>query len=163
MSKYIYATVYEQFTGLKPPEPKSHKPRRRRGYGHPYRMRLNMQENEQDTEERNEEENGVNSGLIGGTLENSDSINSIDHKYDTARFNDSFDIASANSGNTTERSMKPRSDRARNRTYNRSAKSIFSNTATLQSPAEEKSARAPKVTYKKRRHLLDKGDTLSDA
>ncbi|WP_252179207.1 hypothetical protein [Endozoicomonas sp. 4G] len=46
MSKYIYATVYEQFTGLKPPEPKSHKPRRRRGYGHPYRMRLNMQESE---------------------------------------------------------------------------------------------------------------------
>ncbi|MGI9281364.1 MAG: hypothetical protein ACR2PX_17285 [Endozoicomonas sp.] len=51
MSKYIYATVYEQFTGLKPPEPKSHKPRRRRGYGHPYRMRLNMQESEgQDVE-----------------------------------------------------------------------------------------------------------------
>ncbi|WP_257264875.1 hypothetical protein [Endozoicomonas sp. ONNA2] len=44
MSKYIYTTIYEQFTGLKPPEPKDHKPRRRRGYGHPYRMRLNMQE-----------------------------------------------------------------------------------------------------------------------
>lgn len=45
MSKYIYTTIYEQFTGLKPPEPKDHKPRRRRGFGHPYRMRLNMQEN----------------------------------------------------------------------------------------------------------------------
>ena len=45
MSKYIYTTIYEQFTGLKPPEPKDQKPRRRRGYGHPYRMRLNMQEN----------------------------------------------------------------------------------------------------------------------
>lgn len=45
MSKYIYTTIYEEFTGLKPPEPKDHKPRRRRGYGHPYRMRLNMQEN----------------------------------------------------------------------------------------------------------------------
>lgn len=44
MSKYIYTTIYEQFTGLKPPEPKDQKPRRRRGYGHPYRMRLNMQE-----------------------------------------------------------------------------------------------------------------------
>lgn len=51
MSKYIYATVYEQFTGLKPPEPKSHKPRRRRGYGHPYRMRLNMQESEDHNQE----------------------------------------------------------------------------------------------------------------
>ncbi|WP_448216443.1 hypothetical protein [Endozoicomonas sp. 2B-B] len=51
MSKYIYATVYEQFTGLKPPEPKSHKPRRRRGYGHPYRMRLNMQESEDNIQE----------------------------------------------------------------------------------------------------------------
>lgn len=51
MSKYIYATVYEQFTGLKPPEPKSHKPRRRRGYGHPYRMRLNMQESEDQNQE----------------------------------------------------------------------------------------------------------------
>ncbi|WP_257279996.1 MULTISPECIES: hypothetical protein [unclassified Endozoicomonas] len=51
MSKYIYATVYEQFTGLKPPEPKSHKPRRRRGYGHPYRMRLNMQESEDQNQD----------------------------------------------------------------------------------------------------------------
>lgn len=56
MSKYIYATVYEQFTGLKPPEPKSHKPRRRRGYGHPYRMRLNMQEHEEGIEEGTERE-----------------------------------------------------------------------------------------------------------
>ena len=53
MSKYIYSTVYEEFTGLKPPEPKSHKPRRRRGYGHPYRMRLNMQDSEnQEHDER---------------------------------------------------------------------------------------------------------------
>lgn len=44
MSKYIYTTIYEQFTGLKPPEPKDRKPRRRRGYGHPYRMRLSMQD-----------------------------------------------------------------------------------------------------------------------
>ena len=50
MSKYIYTTIYEQFTGLKPPEPKNHKPRRRRGYGHPYRMRLNMQEDGQPEE-----------------------------------------------------------------------------------------------------------------
>ncbi|MGB1271716.1 MAG: hypothetical protein ACPG5T_06565 [Endozoicomonas sp.] len=54
MSKYIYTTIYEQFTGLKPPEPKNHKPRRRRGYGHPYRMRLNMQEDECQNENDNE-------------------------------------------------------------------------------------------------------------
>lgn len=47
MSKYSYTTVYEEFTGLKPPEPKTSKPRRRRGYGHPYRMRLNMQDENQ--------------------------------------------------------------------------------------------------------------------
>ncbi len=47
MSKYAYTTVYEEFTGLKPPEPKAGKPRRRRGYGHPYRMRLNMQDDVQ--------------------------------------------------------------------------------------------------------------------
>lgn len=51
MSKYIYTTIYEQFTGLKPPEPKNQKPRRRRGYGHPYRMRLNMQDDDQPQEE----------------------------------------------------------------------------------------------------------------
>ncbi len=44
MSKYLYSTVYEEFTGLKPPEPTEIKQRRKRGYGHPYRMRLNMQE-----------------------------------------------------------------------------------------------------------------------
>ena len=49
MSKYAYTTVYEEFTGLKPPEPKAAKPRRRRGYGHPYRMRLNMQDDAQQT------------------------------------------------------------------------------------------------------------------
>ena len=44
MSKYLYQTVYEEFTGLKPPEPTDNKQRRKRGYGHPYRMRLNMQD-----------------------------------------------------------------------------------------------------------------------
>ncbi|WP_330926388.1 hypothetical protein [Candidatus Sororendozoicomonas aggregata] len=50
MSKYSYTTVYEEFTGLKPPEPKTTKPRRRRGFGHPYRMRLSMQEDAQQPE-----------------------------------------------------------------------------------------------------------------
>ena len=44
MSKYLYATVYEKFTGEKPPEPQNAKNRRRRGCGHPYRLRLNMQD-----------------------------------------------------------------------------------------------------------------------
>ncbi|AMO57252.1 hypothetical protein GZ77_16370 [Endozoicomonas montiporae] len=155
MSKYIYATVYEQFTGLKPPEPKSHKPRRRRGYGHPYRMRLNLQEGEQDTQEINNEDDG--------SMEAGDSINSFDHKFEKPRFNDSFEITSANSGIHSEKSMKPRSDRIRNRNYNRSTKSIFSNNAPLQSPSEDKSTRAPKVTYKKRRHFAGQGDSVTDA
>ncbi|PJE78794.1 hypothetical protein CI610_02250 [invertebrate metagenome] len=46
MSKYVYTTVYEEFTGLKPPEPKETKPRRKRGYGHPYRMRLNIKDHQ---------------------------------------------------------------------------------------------------------------------
>lgn len=154
MSKYIYATVYEQFTGLKPPEPKSHKPRRRRGYGHPYRMRLNMQE-EQDTQEINNDEEG-------GSLEAGDSIHTIDHKFDKPRFNDSFDIASANTGIHSETSMKPLSDRMRNRNYNRSGKSILSNNATFQNPSEDKPARAPKVTYKKRRHFVGQNDSITD-
>ncbi|UYM16987.1 hypothetical protein [Endozoicomonas euniceicola] len=156
MSKYIYATVYEQFTGLKPPEPKSHKPRRRRGYGHPYRMRLNMQE-EQDTQEINNDEEG-------SSLEAGDSIHTIDHKFDKPRFNDSFDI---NSGIHSEPGMKPRSDRIRNRNYNRSGKSILSNNATFQNPPEEKSTRTPKVTYKKRRqlvgHNVGQSDSITDA
>ncbi|MDP0590200.1 MAG: hypothetical protein QS748_13830 [Candidatus Endonucleobacter bathymodioli] len=49
MSKYEYTTVYEEFTGLKPPEPKTIKPKRRRGHGHPYRMRVNMQDLDQQT------------------------------------------------------------------------------------------------------------------
>lgn len=45
MSKYLYTTVYEKFTGMKPPEPqKEEKSERRRGMGHPYRMRLQQQE-----------------------------------------------------------------------------------------------------------------------
>ena len=55
MSKYSYTTVYEEFTGLKPPEPKTTKPRRRRGFGHPYRMRLNMQEDVQQPEMQSEQ------------------------------------------------------------------------------------------------------------
>ncbi|MGI0119982.1 hypothetical protein [Zooshikella sp. RANM57] len=47
MPKYLYPTVYEQFTGQKPPEPqvREEKPKRpRRAHGHPYRMRHNMQQ-----------------------------------------------------------------------------------------------------------------------
>lgn len=144
MSKYIYATVYEQFTGLKPPEPKSHKARRRRGYGHPYRMRLNMQENEH--EETEEDYKPVDSF---------DSANAIDHKFEQPRFNDNFEL---NPGNT-DRSLKPRSDKVRGRTYNRSSKTLFSANAPARKPIEEKVAQAPKVTYKKRRHFLDNSES----
>lgn len=64
MSKYIYTTIYEQFTGLKPPEPKNQKPRRRRGYGHPYRMRLNMQEDDSTQERMLDEDTQVQAADI---------------------------------------------------------------------------------------------------
>ena len=140
MSKYIYATVYEQFTGLKPPEPKSHKPRRRRGYGHPYRMRLNMQENEhEETEEENK------------SVDSFDSASTIDHKFEQPRLNDNFEI---NPGNA-DHSLKSRSDTITNRTCNRSSRTLFSVNTPARKPIEEKVARVPKVTYKKRRHFLD--------
>ncbi|MBU2707644.1 hypothetical protein KCM76_16740 [Zooshikella marina] len=50
MPKYLYPTVYEQFTGQKPPEPqeREEKPKRpRRTHGHPYRMRHNMQQTQE--------------------------------------------------------------------------------------------------------------------
>ncbi|MCX4025247.1 hypothetical protein H0A36_08075 [Endozoicomonas sp. SM1973] len=53
MAKYLYTTVYEQFTGQKPPEPEP-KPehRQRKTHGHPYRMRHNMQnQRDQDQQE----------------------------------------------------------------------------------------------------------------
>ncbi len=50
MSKYLYQTVYEQFTGEKPPEPEAKEERTsRRGHGHPYRMRHNMRMQQQET------------------------------------------------------------------------------------------------------------------
>ncbi|MCK5895143.1 MAG: hypothetical protein KAG53_12265 [Endozoicomonadaceae bacterium] len=52
MSKYVYTTVYEEFTGIKPPEPKEHKPKKKRSYGHPYRMRLNMQNHDSPSNEK---------------------------------------------------------------------------------------------------------------
>ncbi|MCL6416544.1 hypothetical protein MIB92_12865 [Aestuariirhabdus sp. Z084] len=49
MSKYLYTTVYEQFTGEKPPQPKADNERKaRRTHGHPYRMRHNMRMQEQE-------------------------------------------------------------------------------------------------------------------
>lgn len=52
MAKYLYTTVYEQFTGQKPPEPEA-KPehRQRKTHGHPYRMRHNLQTQRDQQEE----------------------------------------------------------------------------------------------------------------
>ncbi|WP_163834806.1 hypothetical protein [Spartinivicinus ruber] len=52
MAKYLYTTVYEQFTGQKPPEPqpKPEHRQQRKTHGHPYRMRHNMQ-NQRDNQE----------------------------------------------------------------------------------------------------------------
>ena len=42
MSKYIYKTIYEEFTGMKPPEPKQNKQKNKnykRLSGHPYKSK----------------------------------------------------------------------------------------------------------------------------
>ncbi|OQX36643.1 MAG: hypothetical protein B0D91_08615 [Oceanospirillales bacterium LUC14_002_19_P2] len=107
MSKYMYTTVYEEFTGIKPPEPKEHKPKRKRSYGHPYRMRLNMQNNTASGNEKPQRH--FNNESM--PLESSD--------YNTA--SDSYIVNSS----------RPKQE-----------ESHFSMSDT-----------APRVTYKKRRHV----------
>ena len=121
MSKYIYATVYEQFTGLKPPEPKSHKPRRRRGYGHPYRMRLNMQDSghEEGFEDGFQEEFSMDSASMDSASMDSASMDSALRKI-----------------NKPALSPKPIYEARTN------LRSTFE---------DSHSSKSPKVTYKKRR------------
>ena len=135
MSKYIYTTIYEQFTGLKPPEPKNQKPRRRRGYGHPYRMRLNMQEDDQSQTEPLNEDIQVQAEpavapkpFLKPPVSNSPARNN-------------------RTGRSPEQSIRSRRTRSGNN-------GNFQNHTRAPIPEEltpTKSAE-PKVTYKKRRH-----------
>ncbi|OED43670.1 hypothetical protein ACH42_09530 [Endozoicomonas sp. (ex Bugula neritina AB1)] len=126
MSKYIYTTIYEEFTGLKPPEPKNHKPRRRRGYGHPYRMRLNMQEDGQP-EEILDEADAPEEDLQPHTFMTPSSNRSDIHKPTIYR-------------SPRGRQISTSPSQSRPMQY-----------SPMMSEATHKTEPAPKITYKKRR------------
>ncbi|WP_257296123.1 hypothetical protein [Endozoicomonas sp. YOMI1] len=130
MSKYIYTTIYEQFTGLKPPEPKDHKPRRRRGYGHPYRMRLNMQE---------------------GSVQNSELLSGRDSERDLYEQTPvSIFQPSVTKQPVRRFSSGGQSYRSGNSVGNNSSMSGTMNCRPA-APEDRHSSAEPKVTYKKRR------------
>lgn len=126
MSKYIYTTIYEQFTGLKPPEPKDHKPRRRRGYGHPYRMRLNMQE---------------------------DSVQGSELLSDQAPERDVFEQAPVSVFQPSVNKQPVRRFSSGNQGYRNGNNSIASGNMSYRPamPEDHHNNAEPKVTYKKRR------------
>ena len=136
MSKYIYTTIYEQFTGLKPPEPKNHKPRRRRGYGHPYRMRLNMQEDvqQESLEGSNEQPEDYS--------DQSNPVLSQAHQYQA-----SYDAIERRS----HRSYRPISTHPARPSQNSAQFSSY------EPDPRETHASSPKVTYKKRRRYSESG------
>lgn len=134
MSKYIYTTIYEQFTGLKPPEPKNQKPRRRRGYGHPYRMRLNMQEDDPSPTELLTEESQV---------QTEPTVAPKPFLKPPA----SHSPVRKRSGRAPGQSIRPR------RTGTGNDDSFQNHTrATMPEELMPSKSAEPKVTYKKRRH-----------
>ncbi len=132
-SKYIYKTVYEEFTGLKPPESKNAKPKRRRGYGHPYRMRLNMQDETQPVE--------ANDALPVEIHQHQPEHNTFnDTNYLTNKFKKEF-----RESHKKDFRRQPRNDFA--------AHPVEFAIAPKKEPKE-----GPKVTYRKRRHAIDDND-----
>ncbi|WP_299727943.1 hypothetical protein [uncultured Endozoicomonas sp.] len=131
MSKYIYTTIYEQFTGLKPPEPKDQKPRRRRGYGHPYRMRLNMQD---------------------ASVQDSELLSSGNEDPDMPR--DAFEQPPVSIFQPTVKPQSVRRFSSGNQGYRSPSSSgnvLSSRNAFPEEPVIGNSNSEPKVTYKKRR------------
>ncbi len=139
MSKYIYATIYEQFTGLKPPEPQSNKPRRKRGYGHPYRMRLNIQDEDQQEQEPKIEQGLEFEAELESTL--GDDLDSQAHFLPSM----------------TLTGQPKRAETSQYRTKNHYAARSNDQQRTVNYPPiaveESKGDRQPKVIYKKRRCL----------
>ncbi|WP_067520147.1 hypothetical protein [Endozoicomonas ascidiicola] len=130
MSKYIYTTIYEQFTGLKPPEPKDQKPRRRRGYGHPYRMRLNMQD---------------------ASVQGSELLSSGNEDPDMPR--DTFEQPPVSIFQPTVKPQSVRRFSSGNQGYRSpsSGNVLSSRSAFPEEPVIGNNNSEPKVTYKKRR------------
>ncbi len=140
MSKYLYATVYEEFTGLKPPEPTDNKQRRKRGYGHPYRMRLNMQDETENKPKKPERRNQFGQPITA--RKNRDESYRKPHDMDYA--------PQFNAGRTIQ-DNHDRKSHANSYQANRTTDHQGS-APLLATPQERKSSSAtPKVTYKKRR------------
>ena len=143
-SKYIYKTVYEEFTGLKPPEPKNAKPKRRRGYGHPYRMRLNMQDEAQPVEAND---------APPMTPSMAPSIGINPHQPEHNTFNDTNYL--------TNKFKKEFRDNYK-KDYRRQPRNDFSARPLEFAVAPKKEPKeGPKVTYRKRRHPIDDNDIES--
>lgn len=167
MSKYLYATVYEEFTGLKPPEPTDNKQRRKRSYGHPYRMRLNMQEETETKpkkpERRNQFGQPINSPRKSRDEQPQAKSRELPPQLNAMRNNQQRD------GQPRPEHREPRQPYHGNSNGNRSGmRSPYGNNfmegnsmrdnsvdmmATPSEPKNKHSNAAPKVTYKKRRQF----------
>ena len=167
MSKYLYATVYEEFTGLKPPEPTDNKQRRKRGYGHPYRMRLNIQEETEIKQKKPERRNQFGQP-INSPRKNRDEQPLQKSRELPPQFNAMRNHQQSDEPPRTER-REPHQKYNGNSNGNRSGmRSPFGNNfmkgdsmggnsmdmmAELSEPKSKSSGAAPKVTYKKRRQF----------
>ena len=140
MAKYLYTTVYEQFTGQKPPEPEP-KPehRQRKTHGHPYRMRHNLQTQREQQD---------------GELHNS--YESNEHQQDDQQpLNNN-----AKPGYHSRGTGHPfRQNRVRQQANYNSQQSQTSYEAGENKPRYNNNQASPKVTYKKRRQYRSPQDS----
>ena len=150
MSKYLYTTVYEEFTGSKPPEPQDSKPKRKRGYGHPYRMRLNMQESEATQSQNHEQSYEHNQS-------NNHSNNNAPSRKPERRNQFGQPI-----GGTQRKERSDQGERSERRSFSQ-RQPREEHSMQLQMPrSPEKNNTGPKVTYKKRRVVTPMDNTDSD-
>ena len=154
MSKYIYQTVYEEFTGLKPPEPTDTKQRRKRGYGHPYRMRLNMQETAEERPKKPERRN-----QFGQPINGSRKPRDEQPRFEASSYEPSYKKPAHDK--PRERELPPQF-RAGN--AHREDTMTMGQLQAMEEPAQRKQSSAmPKVTYKKRRRFSVEEHPETDA
>ncbi|CAM3818651.1 hypothetical protein [Parendozoicomonas haliclonae] len=148
MSKYLYETVYEEFTGLKPPEPTDSKQRRKRGYGHPYRMRLNNAQETQETKPKKPERRNQFGQPITNRKNREEFAPRTVEKELTPRFNNS-----PNSNRPAREERRPYNGFKTGRILSGQGKDLDTSGPLLAMPQDRKGTAMPKVTYKKRRAI----------
>ncbi|MDE1462948.1 hypothetical protein [Spartinivicinus poritis] len=144
MAKYLYTTVYEQFTGQKPPEPEP-KPehRQRKTHGHPYRMRHNMQ-NQRDQQE----------GDLQPPSYQQESQQHSGNGYNNTRSSHN------NAGHNNKGTGHPfRQNRARQQAGYYNNQQPQQSTYEAGEPRSRQNQAAPKVVYKKRRQFRSPQDS----